>query len=120
MRSTQRGAGTVLLAAVIAVMMVITAVGVLIGVFATAQRQAANAADLAALSGAAGYVRGEDPCAVARRVAADNGVELATCRLSGDSLDFVVVVTVERRLHSAVLPPTVAASAQAGRLEPLP
>lgn len=119
MRRGDRGAGTLLVAGVVLVAMVITAVGLLVGGLAVAQRGAANAADLAALSGAAEHTKGQDSCAAARRIAAQNGAALATCKVSGDGLDFVVSVTVERELRLPLgLSPTVRASAEAGRLEP--
>lgn len=130
----QRGSGTLLVAAVVLVAMVITAAGLLIGVYAVAQRDAANAADLAALSGAAQYeadqyangqyANDQQPnsasaCGAARRIAAKNGAELTKCKVSGDSLDFVVSVTVTQRLGALFLPASVNASAEAGRLEPV-
>lgn len=140
----QRGSGTLLVAAVVLVAMVIAAAGLLIGVYAVAQRDAANAADLAALSGAAQYEAGQyangqyangqytngrdandqqpnsaSACGAARRIATENGAELTRCKVSGDSLDFVVSVTVTQRLRALFLPASVNASAEAGRLEPV-
>ncbi|MBA3020055.1 Rv3654c family TadE-like protein [Propionicimonas sp.] len=116
----ERGAASLLVSAAVALAMVITAVGLLAGVFAAAQRDAANAADLAALSGASVYSRGGSACEVAARIAAENGAHLASCRVSGDSFDFVVAVSVDHRLALPLgLAPTVRASAEAGRLEPL-
>ena len=120
MKRGEQGSGTLLVAGVVLVAMVITAVGLLVGGLAVAQRGAANAADLAALSGAAEHAKGQDSCAAARRIAAQNGAALSTCKVSGDGLDFVVSVTVERELRLPLgLSPTVRASAEAGRLEPV-
>jgi secretion/DNA translocation related TadE-like protein len=116
----ERGAGTLLLAAVLLLAMTITAIGLMAAVFALAQRDAANGADLAALSGAAQYAKGQDACVTAQRIATQNGASLATCKVSGDSVDYVVAVTVERRLELPLgLSPLVRASAQAGRLGPV-
>jgi secretion/DNA translocation related TadE-like protein len=117
----ERGAASLLVGGVVALVMVIAAVGLLAATFATAERDAANAADLAALSGAAAQGRGEAACEVAGTVASHNGARLASCAVSGDSLDFVVAVRVERRLALPLgLAPTVYARAEAGRLEPVP
>jgi len=119
-RRGEPGSGTLLVAAVVLVAMVITAVGLLGGTFALAQRAVANAADLSALSGAAEYTKGHDSCAAARRIVAQNGAALIACKTSGDGLDFVVSVTAERELRLPLgLSSTVRASAEAGRLEPV-
>jgi hypothetical protein len=51
-------------------------------------------------------------------VARRNGVALVRCTVRGDSLDFVVSVTVRRpvRLGLPLLPDGVAATSHAGRL----
>lgn len=116
--ASQRGAGTVMVAAIMAVVMLVAGAGVLAGMAALTHRDAAQAADLAALSAAAAFVRGDDPCGAARRIAAANGGELVRCRLSGDALDFVVTVEIQRRVQLVLgLRPTVHAEAHAGRLE---
>ncbi len=113
----QHGSGTLLIAAAVLVMMVFAGVGLVLAGYLAAQHAAAGAADLSALSGAAAYVRGEDACAAAGRVARANGVVLKVCAVSGDSFDFVVRTTVTRHLRSPPgLPGTVTASAEAGRL----
>ncbi len=117
---TQRGVGTLLVAAVMLLILVIAAVGTLLGALAVAQKQAIAAADLAALSGAAAFTENSGVCAAAGRIARANGVELVYCSVRGDSIDFVVTVHVQRTV--AILPgltPVVSASADAGRLEPV-
>lgn len=115
--ASQRGAGTLMVAVIMAVILLVTGVGLLVSVVALAQRDASNAADLSALSGAAAFVKGQDPCAAASRIAVSNGTELRSCHVSGDALDFVVSVEVQRRLELALgLRPTVHAEAHAGRL----
>lgn len=116
--ASQRGAGTMMTAAVMAVVVLVTGAGVLAGVVALAHRDVAEAADLAALSGAAAFAKGEDPCSVAGRIAATNGGELLRCHLSGDLVDFVVTVEVQRRVKLVLgLAPTLHAEAHAGRLK---
>lgn len=116
MRS-QRGAGTLMIAVIMAVLMLVAGVGALAGVVALAQRDADNAADLSALSGAAAFAAGQDPCPAAGRIAAANGVEVHQCRVIGDLLDFVVTVEVQRRVTLVLgIEPTVHSEARAGRL----
>ena len=57
-------------------------------------------------------------CAAAADVAHRNGVSLVRCAVRGDSLDFVVSVTVRQsvRLGLPLLPEGVSATAHAGRL----
>ncbi|HML49890.1 MAG TPA: hypothetical protein PKD84_00575 [Propionicimonas sp.] len=113
----QRGAGTLMVAVVVAVLMLITGVGALAAVVALAQRDADQAADLAALSGAAAFAAGQEACPAARQIAASNGVEVRGCRVVGDLLDFVVTVEVQRRVTVVFgIEPTVRSEARAGRL----
>jgi secretion/DNA translocation related TadE-like protein len=113
----ERGSGTLLIAAVTLLVMVLAGVGVLLAGYVAAQHAAAGAADLSALSGAAASVRGQDACAAAGGIARANRVRLTSCKVFGDSFDFVVKVTVVRQLRAPPgLPATVTASAEAGRL----
>lgn len=113
----ERGSGTLLVVGGMSLVMVIAGVALVLTAYIAAQHAAADAADLSALSGAAAHGRGEDPCAAAREVARANGVTLSTCRVSGDSFDFVVRVGVIKHVRSPPrLPDTVSASAEAGRL----
>lgn len=115
--SSQRGAGTLMVAVVVAVLMLVTGVGVLVGVVALAQRDADSAADLTALSGAAAFADGGEACPAARRIAASNAVEVGQCRVVGDLLDYVVTVEVHRRVTSVLgIELTVRSEARAGRL----
>jgi secretion/DNA translocation related TadE-like protein len=105
---------------VLLLVMLLTAVGVVVGAVAVAQRDAAQASDLAALSGAAARLGGQDGCGAAKRIAAANGAVMATCKVSGDEIDFVVAVRVEHQLALPLgLTMTVHADAQAGRLGPV-
>lgn len=113
----QRGAGTLLVAASALLAMVVAAVGVALSGYVAAQHAVAGAADLAAVSGATAYARGEDACRAARRIAAENRATLAGCTVTGDALGFVVRATVTRHLRAPPgLPSTVSATAEAGRL----
>lgn len=113
----ERGSGTLLVAAVMLVVMVVAGVAVVLAGYVAAQHGAAGAADLAALSGSAAYVRGQNACVAARAAARDNGTTLQSCSVSGDSFGFVVRVSLVRRLRAPPgLPATVTAKAEAGRL----
>ena len=97
--SDERGAGTVLVVGVIAVLLA-AALGVsgLIQAQAAAGRSRA-AADLAALGGATARASSGapgDPCEAASRVARVNGAEVTTCSVTGE--DVVVEVSVEARV----------------------
>ena len=115
--ASERGSGTAQIAAVSLVLLVVVgALGVVIG-YLTALDEARGAADLVALSAAADRVRGADACRAARSTASANQVVVTGCHVVGDSLDFVVVVTVARsvRFGAPVLPQRVQATARAGR-----
>jgi secretion/DNA translocation related TadE-like protein len=122
--ASQRGAGTLLVSVAMVVVLVVAAVALLAVSYAGAQREAVDAADLTALAGAAGYARGQDACGVAADIAKANRVVLAKCDVSGDSMDFVVAVTVQRDLDWPLalpglgLPAVVQGASQAGRLSP--
>lgn len=93
-RSAERGSGTVLALAILAVVAAVTAAVVLVcGAWAARQR-AAVAADAAALAGAevaVGRSVGE-PCAQARLVARANGATLADCVVAGVAVQVTAVV----------------------------
>lgn len=114
----QRGSGTLLVAATVLVLAVIAGTLALISSYLAAAHAARGAADLVALSAAADQVRGREACSTARRLAQSNQVRLVSCRVTGDSLDFVVTVTVERTLPVLLpsLPGGVRATANAGRV----
>jgi len=114
----ERGSGTVLVTAVVLALALVASAVLVVATYVAVVHHARAAADLVALSGAAARSRGESACRAAGVAASRNGVRLTTCREQGDSLDFVVTVTVEQRVTvpSPVLPDTVGASAHAGRL----
>lgn len=80
---TERGAGTVFVLALVAVVLTVAmAVAACAGLL-VAHRQAQSAADLAALAGAVAAGRGGDACAAAGEVAALNAARLASCEVDG-------------------------------------
>lgn len=116
-RSASAGNGTVLVATVVGLSLLMAAALALLISCAAGAEKANAAADLVALSGAAAYVSGEGACRGADRAAAANGVQLTGCRASGDILEFVVTVEVTLPIPQALpgLPNQLRASASAGR-----
>ena len=110
------GSGTLLVAGVMGVVGAAALVAMLLAGYLVTEHRARGAADLAALSAAAAYQQGADPCAQARRTAAANGARVARCDRVGDAVDFVVSVVVVVDADSRVpgLPRTVPARANAG------
>lgn len=91
-----RGSGTVLLLALVAVALVVAA---LLGLLASAQLargRAQTAADLGALAGASGMLAGRpgDPCAAVGEVVRRNGGTLGSCADEGAGVLTVRVVVV--------------------------
>ena len=117
-RTGERGSGTVLVAGVVLVLMAVTAALLVIGGYLIAADRARGAADLVAVSAAAEQAGGGHGCRSAERLAERNGVELVRCVVAGDSLDFVVSVTVRQpfRVRLPLLPSGVPATSHAGRL----
>jgi secretion/DNA translocation related TadE-like protein len=98
--------------------MAVAAAILVVGSYLVAADHARGAADLVAISAAASLAQRGDGCRAAAGVAGRNGVSLARCAVRGDSLDFVVSVTVRRpvRVLLPLLPDGVAATSYAGRL----
>ena len=117
-RRNQHGNGTVLMAAIMAVVVTLGATATVVAGYLASHHQARSAADMAALSGAAAYARSEDACDQARRTARQNGARATRCDLVGDEVEFVVTVrvVVEVRVRSPGLPHQVEAEAHAGRV----
>ena len=116
-RPDERGSGTVLVAGVVVVLMVVAAAILVIGAYLAAAGHARGAADLVAISAAAKVAQHSDGCAAAADMARSNGVSLVRCAVRGDSLDFVVSVTVRQsvRVGLPLLPERGSATAHAGR-----
>lgn len=115
--SGSSGAGTVLVATVVWLSLLLAAGVALVVGYAAAAQKVNAAADLVALSGAAAQASGADGCREAARAARANGVRLAGCRVAGDILEFAVAVEVELPIPGALpgLPDRLRASATAGR-----
>jgi secretion/DNA translocation related TadE-like protein len=91
-----RGSATVLAVGVVAVLLMLTASGLLLLSAVVASHRARAAADLAALAGAAALVRGPPgttACGSAWQVARANGGHLAQCHVLGEALEVTVEVT---------------------------
>lgn len=114
--SDQRGSASVLMAGVMGVVVLLSYAMMLVAGYAVAYHRARAAADLAAVSAAAAFRLGADPCRQARRSAGDNGAGLVSCDAVGDQIGFVVSVRVSIRTPSQVpgLPGRVEAQAYAG------
>jgi secretion/DNA translocation related TadE-like protein len=115
--SRERGSAAVLMVAILGVVVALAAAAMVITGYLIGHHRARLAADLAALSGAAAYVRGQDACDEAREIARRNGAKLISCTRVGDDLDFVVTVRTAVPAPSRLpgLPQTVEAEAYAGR-----
>ena len=113
-----QGSGTVLVAGVVFVLMAVTAALLVIGGYLVAADRARGTADLVAVSAASEQAGLRPGCRVAAGMARLNGGELVRCVVEGDSLDFVVTVTVRQpvRVRLPVLPEGVQATSHAGRL----
>jgi secretion/DNA translocation related TadE-like protein len=110
------GSASVLMIGVIGVVVVFSSGALVIGGYAVGYHRARAAADLSALSGAAAYQQGREPCAQAAKTARQNGARVDRCDLVGDVIDFVVSVRVSVIARNRIpqLPSTVAAEAHAG------
>ncbi|MDO5083979.1 hypothetical protein EII34_07790 [Arachnia propionica] len=94
MRPDERGAGTLMVAAVcLALVAVVTGALVLVGWLGAATR-AGGAADLTALAAAEAVAQGQDGCAIATRTAEANEADLETCQVFGEPRSFVVEVSI--------------------------
>jgi secretion/DNA translocation related TadE-like protein len=110
-RKEERGSTTLLAVMLLGLLTAVTLGASSVGAVLVGQRQAAAAADLAALAGAAAAQRGADPCVAATRIASDNGASLTGCARRGET----VTVTVELAAHTPVWPSVpVSAEARAG------
>lgn len=93
-RGGDRGSGTVLLLALVAVLLVVAALLGLLAAAQLARGRAQTAADLGALAGATQLLAGGtvDPCAVAGQAVRRNGGTLAACTDDGQGVLTVGVV----------------------------
>lgn len=107
----ERGAVTLVVAAVAGVLVAVSLVVVTGGQLLVAQRRAGRSADLGALAGAVASQRGGDPCAAARRLVAVHDDRVTRCTVIGQRVRVVVAGDV-RVLAARTI--TVTARAQAG------
>jgi secretion/DNA translocation related TadE-like protein len=105
-----------LMVGVMGVLLMLSLMAICVAGYLVAVHHARNAADLAALSGAARYAAGADACQAARHNADTNGARVTSCGQVGDLVDFVITVQVEVTVRTGVigLPTTVKAVAYAG------
>lgn len=119
---SEAGAASVLALVTVMALVTLAAVGALAMSYAAASRSVRQAADLVAVSGAQAHAKGADACAEARRIAGRNEVDVGGCEVTGDQIDFVVEVSVSRRVGWRLpgLPESVAATAYAGNVAGVP
>lgn len=90
----ERGSGTVLLAGVISVILLVMAGGLVVVSAVHASMRARIAADQGALAGATALLSGGgDACGNAERMVSANGARLVTCVTSGDVVTITVAVS---------------------------
>jgi secretion/DNA translocation related TadE-like protein len=113
------GSASVLMVGIMGVLLGLSGAALVIAGYAVGYHRARAAADLSALSGAAAFQQGRDPCAQAALTARYNGARVDRCSQVGDEVDFVVTVrvSVEVRTRIPQMPSTVAAEAHAGPVE---
>jgi secretion/DNA translocation related TadE-like protein len=114
MKRDERGSASLLAVGVALLLLGAGLVGALWAAVSLGSHRATSAADLAALSAAQAVQSGaRDPCASARRIAADQEVDLRECAIEGE----IVSITVAVRLDlGAIGSPAVTAQARAGPL----
>ena len=112
----QRGSASILVAGLMGVVVLLGGSALVVAGYAVAQHRARAAADLAAVSGAAAFLQGQDACTRAREAARDNGARVLQCNQVGDQIDYVVSVRVELDVPIRVrgLPRRVQGLASAG------
>ena len=113
------GSASVLMVGIMGLLMGLSSAALVIAGYAVGYHRARAAADLSALSGAAAFQQGRDPCAQAALTARHNGARVDRCSQVGDEVGFVVTVrvSVEVRTRMPQMPSTVAAEAHAGPVE---
>jgi secretion/DNA translocation related TadE-like protein len=92
MRRDQRGAASLLVVALLAVLLLVGAALGVVAAMVWAHRVAQSAADLSALAAATGLRDGADACGAAERIAGANDASLTSCLVQGEEV--VVEVTV--------------------------
>jgi len=119
-RRHERGSGTVLVTAAVAVVLLLGVAGLQVGAAASAAHRARSAADLSALAAASALQEGRaDPCGHAVLLAGRNSARVVDCRLGPDD-SVLVRVTTDLELAWPGLSRTAAASARAGPADARP
>ena len=113
---SELGSATVLMVGIMGIVVALSSAALVIAGYAVGYHRARAAADLSALSGAAAFQQGREPCAQAALTARQNGARVARCNQVGDAVDFVVTVRVSVVVGTRIphMPRTVAAEAHAG------
>jgi secretion/DNA translocation related TadE-like protein len=113
---SERGSATALMAGIIGVVVALSGAALVIAGYAVGYHRARAAADLSALSGAAAFQQGREPCAQAALTARQNGARVIRCSQVGDAVDFVVTVRVSVVAATRIphMPRMIAAEAHAG------
>jgi secretion/DNA translocation related TadE-like protein len=119
---SERGSATALMIGIMGVVVALSSAALVIAGYALGFHGARAAADLSALSAAAAFQQGREPCAQAALTAKQNGARVDRCSQVGDAVDFVVTVRVSvvARTRIPNMPRTVAAEAHAGPVQPVP
>ena len=113
-RLDERGSGTVLVTAAVAVVLLVGLAALQVGAAASAAHRARSAADLSALAAARDLQKGRaDPCGRAGLLAGRNSARVVHCSLRPDGT-VLVRVTTDLDLAWPFLPRTAVASARAG------
>jgi secretion/DNA translocation related TadE-like protein len=118
-RPSERGSATALMIGIMGVLVALSSAALVIAGYAIGFHRARAAADLSALSAAAAFQQGREPCAQAALTAKQNGARVDRCSQVGDAVDFVVTVRVSvvARTRIPNMPRTVAAEAHAGPVQ---
>jgi secretion/DNA translocation related TadE-like protein len=113
---SELGSATALMVGMMGVVVALSSAALVIAGYAVGYHRARAAADLSALSGAAAFQQGREPCAQAALTARQNGARVVRCNQVGDAVDFVVTVRVSVVAGTRIphMPRTVAAEAHAG------
>ena len=119
----ERGSGSVLTLGIITVVLTLFVAVAGASGYVVAAHRARSAADLAALAGAVDFATTADAaaaCGAAAVNAEANAVALAGCTVTGDPLDYVVAVEVDRTVARPLpaLPSSVSARGFAGTVPP--
>ena len=119
---SELGSASVLMAGILGVVVALSGAALVIAGYAVGYHRARAAADLSALSGAAAFQQGRDPCAQAALTAWHNGARVDRCSQVGDAVDFMVTVRVSVvvRMRIPHMPGMVAAQAHAGPVRDVP